>query len=435
MTDISESVRQQFDRAPFPRQPLDRSPSDDLDLLYKHTLVTPFYKRDGKVVDPQNLTVLDAGCGSGYKALALAMANPGVSIVGVDFSEASIDLAQHRLQYRGVQNVEFYAMPLEEIGSLGITFDYINCDEVLYLLSDPVAGLRSLASVLKPHGILRGNLHSALQRVDFFRAQQLFQMMGLMGEDVPDEMAIDLVRDTMHALKDFAKLKVQTWTPKLSTDEERIFANYLLREDKGFTIPQLFEMLDAVGLEFISMVNWRQWNPLDVNPDDLPVFLGMSLPETSIAERLHLYELIHPIHRLLDFWCGHPNVTEPRISLEDWTQWDKTRVHLHPLLKTPQTKAALVACLQQHRGFAASEHLPIPGVSNVFIDSVTATSLLPLFDTPQLMSELVAFWHRVYPLQPMTLQPRTETEAFDAVRDLLVTLEDLGFVMLERETA
>ncbi|MGC9505973.1 class I SAM-dependent methyltransferase [Baaleninema sp.] len=433
MTDVSDAVRQQFDRSPFPRRPLDRSPQDDLPLLYRHTLVTPFYKRDGQVIDTKNLTVLDAGCGSGYKALALALANPGISIVGVDFSESSIELAKHRLKHHQIENVEFHALSLENIDSLGLEFDYINCDEVLYLLPDPVAGLRSLASVLKPHGILRGNLHSAFQRFDYFRAQQLFNMMGLMGDDVPDEMAIELVRETMNALKDFAKLKASTWTPKLSQDQERIFANYLLREDKGFTVPQLFEMLHAAELEFISMVNWRQWNPLDLfaNPDDLPAFLGMSLPETSIAERLHLYELIHPIHRLLDFWCGRPGTVQPRPAVEDWTNWEAVRVSLHPLLKTPSTRTALESCLRQHRGFSLSEYLPVPGVTNIFIDSVTATTLLPLFDAPKSMSELVAFWQKTRPLNPITLEATTQTEAFDAVRDLLVTLEDLGFVMLE----
>ncbi|WP_017660687.1 class I SAM-dependent methyltransferase [Baaleninema simplex] len=433
MTELSESVRQQFDRAPFPRQPLERSPQDDLSLLYRHTLVTPFYKRDGKVIETQNLTVLDAGCGSGYKALALAIANPEISIVGVDFSESSIELARHRLNHHHIDNVEFHAMSLEDVGNLGREFDYINCDEVLYLLPNPVAGLRSLASVLKPHGIVRGNLHSAFQRFDFFRAQQLFNMMGLMGEDIPDEMAIDLVRETMNALKDFAKLKSQTWTPKLSEDPERLFANYLLREDKGFTVPQLFEMLEAAELEFISMVNWRQWNPLDLfdNPDDLPAFLGMSLPKTTIAERLHLYELIHPIHRLLDFWCGCPGIARPRLSVENWTNWEAVRVSLHPLLKTSSTRAALETCLHQHRGFSISEYLPVPGVTNLFIDSVTAASLLPLFDAPKSMFELVAFWNKTHPLNPVTLEATTQTEALDAVRDLMVTLEDLGFVMLE----
>ncbi|MDC0834448.1 class I SAM-dependent methyltransferase [Geitlerinema sp. CS-897] len=433
MTEVFENVRQQFDNAPYPRHPLEASPKDTPQTLYKHNCATAFYYRNRQVIDPQNLTILDAGCGSGYKALALALANPGAKIVGVDFSTRSIELAKKRLQYHEIKNADFHTLSLEEVANLGIEFDYINCDEVLYLLPDPVIGLQALKSALKPNGIIRSNLHSQFQRFRYFRAQKLFEMMGLMEENVTDGMAIDLVRDTMNALKDFVDLKTYTWGEKLQNNEEGILANFLLRQDRGYTIPQLFDILDRVGLEFISMVSWRQWDVMDLfeNPDDLPAFLGLSLPETSIIERLHLYELIHPNHRLLDFWCGNPGTSQAKIPIENWTHWDKVRVHLHPLLQNSSTKAALEACLRQHRGFSPSEYLPIPGLSNVFVDSVTATGLLPLFDKPQTMPDLVTFWKKTRPLNPITLEPTTPTEAFDAVRDLLVTLEDLGFVMLE----
>jgi len=48
------------------------------------------------------------------------------------------------------------------------------------------------------------------------------------------------------------------------------------------------------------MVNWRQWDLMDLfkekDPENL---LAMSLPETTLEERLHLYELLSPV-RLLD---------------------------------------------------------------------------------------------------------------------------------------
>jgi len=65
--------------------------------------------------------------------------------------------------------------------------------------------------------------------------------------------------------------------------------NYLLQGDKGFTIT---EYCSEADLEFISMVNWRQWDLMDLfkekDPENLPVFLAMSLPETTLEERLHL---------------------------------------------------------------------------------------------------------------------------------------------------
>ncbi|BAU41837.1 methyltransferase domain-containing protein [Leptolyngbya sp. O-77] len=67
--------------------PLDQSPKDDPNSLFKHSLITAYYRREGRVIDPQDRLILDAGCGSGYKCLMLAEANPGAKIVGMDLSE------------------------------------------------------------------------------------------------------------------------------------------------------------------------------------------------------------------------------------------------------------------------------------------------------------------------------------------------------------
>lgn len=434
MNQSFENVRQQFDRSPYPRQPLDKSPRGDAGYLYKHHVATAYYRRHQRVLDPKDKVILDAGCGSGYKALALAFANPGARIVGIDFSEESVKLARTRLAYHGIEDVQFEAMAIEDVAQLGQTFDYINCDEVLYLLPDPEAGLRSLKSVLKPDGILRGNLHNAFQRANYFRAQKMFQMMGLMDDDVPDEMAIALTQETMEALKDFVELKTRVWQPSVKGNIEGILANYLLRQDRGFTVPDMEQMLANAGLAFVSMVNWRQWNPYDLfaNPDDLPAFLGMSLPQASPMERLHLYELLHPIHRLLDFWCGHPEANSGYSDPDDWddARWNACQVYLHPLLQTPATYNELAASIRQHRGFAISQQLPVPGVTNVFIDSVTAVCLLPLYESSQPFSQLVRFFQETHPLDPVSRTATSEEEAIAAVRDLLRSLESMSFVFL-----
>ncbi len=54
--------------------------------------------------------------------------------------------------------------PLKIYLELGLEFDYINADEVLYLLPDIVEGLKAMKAVLKPEGIIRTNLHSSFQR-------------------------------------------------------------------------------------------------------------------------------------------------------------------------------------------------------------------------------------------------------------------------------
>ncbi len=257
-----DKIRQQFDNSPYPRNPLEESPKDNLAWLYIQNLVTPYYLRNKRVITTEGKLILDAGCGTGFTSLVLAESNPGAKIIGVDLSEESVNLAQKRLEYHGFNNVDFQALAIEDIPELGIEFDYINCDEVLYLLPDPVVGLKAMRSVLKPDGIIRANLHSAINRANYFRAQEVFKMMGLMDEN-PREMEIELVHETMNALKDQVVLKRQTWGSLFEENKEAVLTNQLLLGDKGFTIPGMFSVLKAADLEFISMVSWRKWELMD----------------------------------------------------------------------------------------------------------------------------------------------------------------------------
>ncbi len=177
---LLEKIRQQFDFGPYPRMSLDTTPKDEIDLLFVHSFATPYYLKYQRTIPSEGLTILDVGCGTGYTSLILALANPGAKIVGVDISPQSIDLARQRLQHHGIENAEFFELSVFDLAQLGQQFDYINCDEVLYLL-DPGAALAAMKSVLKPHGVIRSNLHSALQRASFFRAQELFRIMGSDG--------------------------------------------------------------------------------------------------------------------------------------------------------------------------------------------------------------------------------------------------------------
>ena len=433
-TDLRKKIRQQFDTGPYPRTPLEKSPKNNAKLLYIHNLVNSYYLRNQKVIETEGKLILDAGCGSGYKSLVLAEANPGAKIVGVDISEKSVELARQRLQYHGFNNTEFHVISIEDLPQLGLGFDYINCDDVLYLFPEPSVGLQAMKSVLKPDGLIRANLHSSLQRTQFYRAQEVFKMMGLMDEN-PQELEIELVRDTMKALKDQVVLKTTTWKAELETDEERILMNHLFQGDKGYTIPEMFSALRAADLEFISMVNWRQWDLMNLfkEPENLPVFLAMSLPETTVEEQLHLFELLNPVHRLLDFWCGHPNQGQSFVPVAEWTvsDWQEAQVHLQPQLRTPELKEELIRCITQLNPFEISQQLLI-AEGSVFLDSTTAACLLPLWEKSQSMRSLVERWQKLRPVHPVTLEPTAEVEALDFVIQALAGLESMGYVHIIR---
>ncbi len=433
--ELIENIRQQFDNTPYPRIPLEESPKDNSELLYLHNLVTAYYFRNRKVINTSGKVILDAGCGTGYKSLVLALANPGAKIVGIDLSAESVKLAEQRLQYHGVVNAEFYALKIEDLPTLGLQFDYINADEVLYLLPDAIAGLQAMKSVLTPDGIIRTNLHSANGRAGVFRGQAVFKAMGLM-DGSPGDLEIEIVRETMEALEDGVGLKAFTWNSDRAQNESWIMANYLLVGDKGSTIPEVFAMLRSADLEFINMVAWRRWELMDLfkDADDLPPFLAMSLPEASLEERLHLFDLLHPLHRLFDFWCGNPDQAQDFVPVAEWTtaDWREARVHLHPQLRTSQIREDLSNCIESETAFEISRYIIVPTLAPVAIDSTIAACLLPLWDGPQSAVSLVQKWLQIRAEAAVNLEPAALETAFEEVKKLLTKLEVFLYVLLER---
>lgn len=430
-----EKLRQQFDKAPYPRTPLDLSPRGDWNVLYLHNMVTAYYLRNQQVVQPEGKVILDAGCGTGYKSLILAEANPGAKIVGLDLSEESVKLARERLKYHQFENVEFYAMPMEDLPQLGMEFDYINNDETLYLIPDPIAGLKAMQAVLKPGGIIRTNFHSALQRVVYLRVQEFFRHMGLM-DGPPEDAHLQLVRETMRSLKDMVFIKSMAWKPIFEQDDERLLANYLLQGDKGWTIPEFFAALREAHLDFISMTNWRQWNLLDLFRDleEVPISLAIGLSEKSLEEQLHLYELLHPIYRLLDLWCGHPGDSQPYLPVSEWgdDQWQQAKIYFHPQFATnPQARTDMLNSVSQYQSFEFSRYLR-PSDQTMVVESLIAGCLLPLLDGPQSIEVMVKRLLQLRPIQPVTLEPTDPQEAFELIKQTLIALENGGYILAEQ---
>jgi 2-polyprenyl-3-methyl-5-hydroxy-6-metoxy-1,4-benzoquinol methylase len=432
-----ERVRQQFNHSPYPRIPLETSPKQDYNLLYVHNLVTPYYLRHQKVVGTEGRLILDAGCGTGYKSLILAEANPGAKIVGIDISEASIDLARQRLKHHGFEdNTEFHVLSIEDLPQLGLMFDYINCDEVLYLLPDPIAGMQAMQSVLKPDGLIRSNLHNALQRAVYYRAQALFSMMGLMEN--PQDLEVEIVIETMKALKPSVNLKERGWEPLYERPEgvADLFANHMLVGDKGFTIPDLFAILRASHLDLVRMVNWRHWDVTDLFKDaeNLPAVWGMSLAEATVEERLRLYELLNPIHRLMDFWCAHPQPEASVTPIDDWqdADWQGATVHLHPQLRTETVHKFLTHCVADARPFEISQFINIPVLGSVMLDSTRAACLLPLWEQPQPFVALVEHYRKLRPLNLVTLEPISQETAFEDIKQFFNRLDAFLYVLIEK---
>jgi 2-polyprenyl-6-hydroxyphenyl methylase / 3-demethylubiquinone-9 3-methyltransferase len=94
--------------------------------------------------------VLDVGCGGGI--LSEAMARAGARVLGIDLSQAVLDVAElHALE--GKVAADYRAIAAEELAQeRPAAFDLATCMEMLEHVPDPAASLKALAALVKPGG-------------------------------------------------------------------------------------------------------------------------------------------------------------------------------------------------------------------------------------------------------------------------------------------
>jgi len=94
--------------------------------------------------------VLDVGCGGGI--LSESMARAGADVLGIDLSQAVLDVAElHALESKVA--VQYRAIAAEHLAEeRPAAFDLVTCMEMLEHVPDPAAIIQALAALAKPGG-------------------------------------------------------------------------------------------------------------------------------------------------------------------------------------------------------------------------------------------------------------------------------------------
>jgi len=141
---LTEDVRQLYEQYPFPHGFEKSRP----DFVFTYVMRVHF--------PPAAISgwrVLDAGCGTGHKLIALALSFPKTRFTGIDLSRGSLAVAERLAAEYRVPNVtlrhgDLMTLDLEE------RFDLVQSIGVIHHLEDPLKGLRNLCRVLKDGGLL-----------------------------------------------------------------------------------------------------------------------------------------------------------------------------------------------------------------------------------------------------------------------------------------
>lgn len=99
--------------------------------------------------------VLDVCCGSGASAIPAAeKVGPEGFVLGIDLAEKLLELGRKKARARGLQNIEFRAGDMLELGLPDPKFDAVVCVFGIFFVPDMQAAVRALWQAVRPCGQL-----------------------------------------------------------------------------------------------------------------------------------------------------------------------------------------------------------------------------------------------------------------------------------------
>lgn len=247
--ETSREVRGMYEEHPYPRWfRLDRDPPYSLSEWLEREL--PALPRIAAAASPR---VLIAGCGTGKDAIWIASNIGNARVLAVDLSLSSLSYARRMASALGVKNIEFRQGDILGLGALEERFDLIASTGVLHHMRDPTAGLRSIAGLLKPGGLMKLGFYSARARVSVTAAREIIANEGIAAT----EPEMRTFRQRVFAAAESSPLKELEHSNdfySMSMCRDLLFHV----QEHQYTLLELGAMLREVDLQFLGLAELPQ---------------------------------------------------------------------------------------------------------------------------------------------------------------------------------
>ena len=293
----SRAVRSQYEENPYPRWfSADRQRRGVLPANLKSAAAN-FASADGSA-EPDEILI--AGCGSGQQAILRALMHPQVQITAVDLSRASLAYGVRMARRLGIENIDFLQADLLKLDVLKKQFPLIECGGVLHHLADPVAGWSVLTGLLRPGGWMFIGLYSEMARKDIVEARKWIAELGL--KPTPEDMRA-LRKRLFFDAGDKDLPNVETFKRGNDLFDLNGCRDLLFHvQEHRFTLPQIGEILDRLGLRFAGF---------HLEDPSIRLTYGRQYPEDSEMTNLDNWDRFETTFpsafvNMYQFWCEKP---------------------------------------------------------------------------------------------------------------------------------
>ncbi len=326
--DITEQVQFQYEQYPYPD--IDPQIEKPNMLVSCHLSLMCDLIWAGKK-SPAGLRVLDAGCGTGSPLTAIALAYPDTEIVGIDFSESSLNKARLLAGRFNLKNVRFYNIAVEKVSELGLRFDFIISSGVLHHLKDPAQGLKALNETLDPQGAISIMLYGKYGRAGIDMLQEAIKLSCCGVDSLPERIAF--ARQLLQEIPAAHPFKIRRQGREISEGKDAGIVDLLLHaRDIPFDVKAIYELCNQGGMMFYKWLFPVIYDPHTYIKDPALTRYFNNLPP---GELYRIAELLHGRISKHSLFAVKPGFSLPNTSIENGN-WRKLKAYLTPCLKWDQ---------------------------------------------------------------------------------------------------
>jgi ubiquinone/menaquinone biosynthesis C-methylase UbiE len=287
---VSSEVRAQYEESPYPRWVdfgLPLKPMSISGVVDQIKLKLPSYK----ITEVKNPDILIAGCGTGQHSIGTASRFKGSEVLAIDLSLSSLAYAKRKTEELSVENIDYMQANILDLGLLNKQFDIIECAGTLVCMENPLLGWQILTDCLKPGGLMKIGLYSELARQAVVKIRNEISEQGIGSSD----MEMTQFRDEIIKSDKEHHKSVQKYLDFYSLSNLRDLLFHV--QEHRFTIPQIKDYLDRLGLKFCGMEitkivsHFQQTNTDKEDPYNL--------------DKWQAYEEANPqaFQGMYQFWC------------------------------------------------------------------------------------------------------------------------------------